>query len=327
MALPDHSPGCSVVRHLPMGADTEGGLVVGRGVVLMADFCRATGLDEATVTGLLRSNQVEGLFDGAGRALGVFDDALPTAGRLRALGLAVRAEYDPENHRSYSDDGSADPDEPADSAWSWETDHHPARTAETVSSSRVYESPWLSLREDSVRRPDGSTHPYAVVDSPDAALIIAAQDGQLLLVEQYRYPIAGRSWEFPSGSADPQRDADPWALAARELREESGLSATSLTPLGTLDVLPSTLSQRCWVFLATELTHGPPDRDDEENDMESGWFDREHVERMIKDGHITDAKTCAAYTLLLLHEQARTKPSPPGAPTAPNFLRRRRQDM
>lgn len=297
----------------------------GRGVVRIADFCRATGLDQATVTTLLRSNQVEGLLDGAGRAFGLFDDVLPTAEALRALGLDVSAAYDPQDHRSYDDD--EDPDEPDDSAWSWETDRHPARTTQTVSSTQVYASPWLSLREDSVRRPDGSTHPYAVVDSLDAALVIAAEEGHLHLVEQYRYPIAGRSWEFPSGTADPLRDADPWALAARELREETGLSAATMTTLGILDVMPSTLSQRCWVFLATGLTHEPPDRDDEEADMESGWFARDHVERMIKDGHITDAKTCAAYTLLLLHQQADTEPAPTGLPPAPNDVLRRRRDV
>jgi 8-oxo-dGTP pyrophosphatase MutT (NUDIX family) len=240
----------------------------------------------------------------------------------------VDAAYDPDAFRSYGADGEDDEefDESEDASWSWETDHHPVRTAATVSSTEVYASPWLSLREDSVRRPDGSTQPYAVVDMVDAALIIAAEEGRLYLVEQYRYPIAGRSWEFPSGSADPQRDADPWALAARELREETGLAASTLTPLGTLDIMPSTLSQRCWVFLATDLDQGPPDRDADENDMESGWFTRDHVERMIRNGHITDAKSCAAYTLLLLHEQAHTMP-PAGPLPAPTFLRRRSLDI
>lgn len=309
-----------------MSADREGGPVRARGVVLIADFCRATGLDEATVTALLRSDQVDGLFDGVGRAVGLFDDVLPSAEALRSVGLDVRADYNPEDHRGHIDD-SEDPGEPDDSAWSWESDHHPARTRQTVSSSRVYTSPWLSLRRDTVRRPDGSVHPYVVVDSADTALIIAAEDDQLHLVEQYRYPLAGRSWEFPSGSADVQRDADPWALAARELREETGLSANSLTVLGILDVMPSTLSQRCWVFLATELTHGPPDRDDDEDDMESGWFARDHVQRMIKDGVITDARTCAAYTLLFLHEQTATWAAPTGPPPAPILLPRRHHDL
>ena len=172
---------------------------------------------------------------------------------------------------------------------------------ETLGSRQVYANPWMAVREDEVRRPDGSTGIYGVVESPDIALIIPADGDRLHLVEQYRHPVAGRRWEFPSGSADQQLDADAAALAARELREETGLTAGRLIPLGTLDITPSMFSQRCTVFLATDLTHGVPQRELEEQDMRSAWFTRSDVERMIKDGTITDAKSTAAYTLLLLH--------------------------
>ena len=129
---------------------------------------------------------------------------------------------------------------------------------ETLDSRQVYANPWMAVREDTTRRSDGSTGVYGVVDSPDIALIIPVDGDRLHLVEQYRYPVAGRRWEFPSGCADQPLDVDAAALAARELREETGLVASSLTPLGTLEVSPSTFSQRCRVFLATDLTHGAP---------------------------------------------------------------------
>ena len=171
---------------------------------------------------------------------------------------------------------------------------------ETLGSEQVYANPWMAVREDTVRRPDGSTGIYGVVDTPDIALVIPADGDRLHLVEQYRYPVAGRRWEFPSGTADQALDVDAAALAARELREETGLAAGTLTPLGTLDVAPSMFSQRCAVFLATDLTAGPPQRELPEQDMRSAWFTRADVERMIVDGTITDAKSTAAYTLLLL---------------------------
>ena len=171
---------------------------------------------------------------------------------------------------------------------------------ETLGSEQVYANPWMAVREDTVRRPDGSTGIYGVVDTPDIALVIPADGDRLHLVEQYRYPVAGRRWEFPSGTADQALDVDAAALAARELREETGLAAGTLTPLGTLDVAPSMFSQRCAVFLATDLTAGPPQRELPEQDMRSAWFTRADVERMIIDGTITDAKSTAAYTLLLL---------------------------
>ncbi len=174
---------------------------------------------------------------------------------------------------------------------------------ETLGSRQTYANPWMAVREDTVRRPDGSTGIYGVVDSPDIALVIAAEGDRLHLVEQYRYPVAGRRWEFPSGSADQRLDVDAVALAARELREETGLTAGRLTPLGTLDVAPGMLSQRCRVFLATDLTYGEPRRELAEQDMRSRWFTRADVERMMVDGTMTDAKSAASYALLLLHEQ------------------------
>lgn len=134
----------------------------------------------------------------------------------------------------------------------------------------------------------------------DIALVIPLDGERLHLVEQHRPRVGGRRWEFPSGDADAQ-DPDASGTAARELREETGLSAQHLTRLGALEVMPSTLDQRCHVFLATDLTEGPTDRDPGEHDMTSAWFARDEFERMMRDGTITDAKSMAAYALLLLH--------------------------
>ena len=109
----------------------------------------------------------------------------------------------------------------------------------------MYANRWMAVREDTVRRPDGSTGLYGVVDSPDIALVIPADGDRLHLVEQYRHPVAGRCWEFPAGSADQRLDVDAAALAARELREETGLVAGSLTQLGWLDTCRSTCTCCC----------------------------------------------------------------------------------
>ena len=159
----------------------------------------------------------------------------------------------------------------------------------------------MAVREDTVRRPDGSTGIYGVVDTPDIALVIPADGDRLHLVEQCRYRSPAGAGSSPLVAADQALDVDAAALAARELREETGLGAGTLTPLGALDVAPSMFSQRCAVFVATDLTAGPPQRELPEQDMRSAWFTRADAERMIVDGTITDAKSTAAYTLLLLH--------------------------
>ena len=168
----------------------------------------------------------------------------------------------------------------------------------------MYRNSWLTIREDDIRRPDGSPGIYAVVDKPTYALVIprlSDSDGERFhLVEQFRYPLALRRWEFPQGTAPDRADLDGTELAARELREETGLRADSLTELGLLDVAPGMSSQRGRVFLATGITEGPHDREHEEQDMRSAWFARSEVEQMIRDGVITDAQSIAAWTLLLL---------------------------
>jgi 8-oxo-dGTP pyrophosphatase MutT (NUDIX family) len=91
----------------------------------------------------------------------------------------------------------------------------------------------------------------------------------------------------------------------RELREETGLRAGSMVTLGKLDVAAGMSSQRGWVFLATDISEGEPEREHEEQDMRSAWFARADVEKMILAGEITDAQSIAAWAQLMLFERTR----------------------
>jgi 8-oxo-dGTP pyrophosphatase MutT (NUDIX family) len=172
-----------------------------------------------------------------------------------------------------------------------------------VASREVYRNSWLTLREDDIRLPDGSPGIYSVIDKPTYALVIPRDGDRFHLVEQFRYPLGMRRWEFPQGTAPGQEDLEPFALAARELREETGLRATSMELLGMLDVAPGMCSQRGRVFLATGITEGDHDREHEEQDMHSEWFTRVQLEQMIRDGVITDSQSLAAWALLMLAER------------------------
>jgi len=174
---------------------------------------------------------------------------------------------------------------------------------EQLHTTEVYRNNWLALREDTVRRPDGSHGSYAVVDKPAYALTIPISGEWLHLVEQYRYPLERRRWEFPQGTAPDLETVPPADLARRELHEETGLLARTMTNLGALDVAPGMSSQRGTVFLATELTAGTPQREHEEQDMRSTWFHRTEFDRLVAAGEITDSQSLAAYTLLMLHER------------------------
>jgi 8-oxo-dGDP phosphatase len=174
---------------------------------------------------------------------------------------------------------------------------------ERVASREVYRNAWMVLREDDIRRPDGSPGIYGVVDKPTYALVMPYDGQRFRLVEQFRYPVGARRWEFPQGTAPDLAALEPAELAERELREETGLRASSFEALGQLDTAPGMSSQRGWVFLATGITEGDADREHEEQDMRSAWFPREDVERMIRSGVIADAQSIAAYGLFLVHRR------------------------
>jgi 8-oxo-dGTP pyrophosphatase MutT (NUDIX family) len=167
----------------------------------------------------------------------------------------------------------------------------------------VYENPWMIVHEDQVERPDGSRGIFGVIDKPDFALVIPAEDGGFHLVEEYRYPIGRRTWSFPQGTMPGRAPADPERLARRELAEETGLSAGELVHLGFFHCSHGMSRQGCNVYLATALSHGPAQREHEEQDMRQAWVSRDTFEQMITSGAITDDSTMAAYTLLLLHER------------------------
>ena len=175
---------------------------------------------------------------------------------------------------------------------------------EQLSSREIYPNPWLSLREDEVRRPDGSAGIYSVVDKPDFALVIPAEPDGFHVVEQYRYPVRGRYWEFPQGTAAGGAVVPPEELARAELAEETGLRAGSLELLGHLHCAYGMSSQGFDVFLATELTPGTPAREESEQDMRQRRVSRAEFEDLVRAGRVTDDSTVAAYALLLMREAA-----------------------
>lgn len=174
----------------------------------------------------------------------------------------------------------------------------------TLATRVVYEDRWMRLRRDDIERRDGSRGTYAVVEKPDFALVIPAEDGGFHLVEEYRYPIGRRTWGFPQGGWPDGQAGPPGELARLELSQETGLRAREWVTLGYLSCAQGFCNQSGYFFLATGLEPGPHDREAEEQDMRQEWVSRARFEQMIRDGRISDDSTVAAYGLLLMHERA-----------------------
>lgn len=87
-----------------------------------------------------------------------------------------------------------------------------------------------------------------------AAVILAVEDGQVLLVEQYRVPLGKRCLELPAGLVgDDEEGESVEASAARELEEETGYRPAKITPLGFFHSSPGMVSEGFTLVRATGL--------------------------------------------------------------------------
>ena len=166
----------------------------------------------------------------------------------------------------------------------------------TLASREVYRNQWLRLREDRILRSNGKEGIYSVVDKDDCAIILPIQDGNVWLVEQFRYTIQERALELPQGGWEMEIE-NPEELARGELKEETGLHAEEMIYLGFLWIAYGFTRQKQHVFLATGLTLKERDPDDEEHDLVIRMKTLEEFEQMILDGRIRDASTLAAWGL------------------------------
>jgi 8-oxo-dGTP pyrophosphatase MutT (NUDIX family) len=171
----------------------------------------------------------------------------------------------------------------------------------TLSSTTVYRSDWMRVREDTFVRPDGAVDTYGVVDKQDFAIVIAESDGRFHLVEQFRYAIGKRSWEFPMGTWPAGHSGTPLELAQQELLEETGVRAAHWRRIGHhMQQAGGFCSQGFDLFHATELTEGQHQREDSEADMVQALVSETDFRAMIREGLIVDAVTIAAYAMLRL---------------------------
>ncbi|MGH2370755.1 MAG: NUDIX domain-containing protein [Chloroflexota bacterium] len=116
----------------------------------------------------------------------------------------------------------------------------------------VYKNPWMRIREDQVIRPNGTPGIYGVVEfTPAVGVVAMTPDERVYLVGQYRYPMDEYSWEIITGYSDAGENL--LAGAARELREEAGLTAQRWTALGRCHISNSVTDQVGYLYLAQDL--------------------------------------------------------------------------
>ena len=150
----------------------------------------------------------------------------------------------------------------------------------------------INLRVDEALLPNGATATREVVEHNGGICVVPiTEKGEVLMVEQYRYPYGEVILEIPAGKRDG--DEEPLEGGKRELREETGAIAENYTFLGELYPTPGYCGEVIYMYLATGLSFGETDPDEDEF-LNVKKIPLEKAVDMIMKGEIKDAKTQTA---------------------------------
>ena len=155
-----------------------------------------------------------------------------------------------------------------------------------------FEGKIIKLRVDQALLPNGATATREVVEHNGGICVVPLTDkNEVLLVEQYRYPYSEVVLEIPAGERDGNEE--PLEGGKRELKEETGATAQNYTFLGELYPTPGYCGEIIYMYLATGLSYGETDPDEDEF-LNLKKIPLETAVEMIMNGEIKDAKTQAA---------------------------------
>ena len=161
-----------------------------------------------------------------------------------------------------------------------------------LSGETVFDGKIMHVRRDIVQLSDGSETFREVVDHSGGVCVLALDDeGQALLVRQFRYPHEKILREIPAGKLE--RGEDPFEAAKRELKEETGAVAGKWESLGEIYPTPAYCGEIIRMYMARDLTFGETAPDEGEF-LELEKIDFNALVGQVLAGEIRDAKTVAA---------------------------------
>jgi ADP-ribose pyrophosphatase len=153
----------------------------------------------------------------------------------------------------------------------------------------LFSGGFLQVHRDDVRLPDGSAATREYIQHPGAVAVIPVlDDGRLVLVRQYRYPVAKVLLEFPAGKLEVGEAT--LACAQRELAEETGYTAAEWAFAGEIHNAAAYSTESIWLWFARGLVPGAQNLDDGEF-VEVARLSESQLDAMAMRGELPDVKT------------------------------------
>ena len=168
-------------------------------------------------------------------------------------------------------------------------------TEKFLNSEVVFQGNLLNVFADKVELPNGKVASREYIKHPGAVAVVPiTQEGNIVLVRQYRYPIGNVLLEVPAGKLD--KGEDPDTCAFRELEEETGYVAKSIKRIASIYTTPGFTDEVIHLYIAENLTLSNPHPDEDEF-LDVEIYSKEEIKTMIADGRINDAKSMLALLL------------------------------
>jgi ADP-ribose pyrophosphatase len=165
---------------------------------------------------------------------------------------------------------------------------------EVISTESIYKGRIFEVSLDSIRE-DGIEYKREIISHHGSAVIVPVfADKTVALVKQYRHAAGKYLWEIPAGSLE--KGEDPKEGAARELEEEIGVTAVNIEKLSEFYVSPGFLSEKMFIYMATDLTETAQNLEDDEL-IEVKRFTFAEALELIRQNEIEDAKTIVGLIL------------------------------
>ena len=165
----------------------------------------------------------------------------------------------------------------------------------TLKSEKIYEGAIINMRRDKVTVQGGTSYREIIEHNGGAVIAALTEDRKLVMVRQYRKPADKVMLEVPAGKIDPGEM--PLEAAVRELKEETGYTASKVEFLTEFYPSVGYSEERLYLYLCTGLTPGETCFDENEA-IEIEEIDLDRLFKMAMSGELDDAKTIIAILMV-----------------------------